>query len=143
MERVREAFKLLFISAVAFMTAVWLLIQLAPGIFPAMFSDNQELIAYSSWALRIYMGMILAFGAQCACQQTFVALGEAKITLFLALFRKIILLIPLIYVLPLFFSDKVFAVFLAEPVADIIAAVVTVLMFLKRFRKLSRESVCG
>lgn len=99
------------------------------------------MISYASWAIRIYMGMIFVFGAQIACQQTFVALGQAKSSVLLALFRKVLVLIPLIYVLPLFFQDKVFAVFLAEPIADILAAVVTVLFFLKRFRKLSQEPV--
>ena len=73
-----------------------------------------------------------------SCQQTFVAIGEAKISLFLALFRKIIVLIPLIYLLPNFFADKVFAVFLAEPVADTTAALTTTTLFFWRFRKLSQ-----
>ena len=75
------------------------------------------------------------FGAQIACQQTFVALGNAKTSLFLAVLRKIILLIPLIYLLPLFFSDKVFAVFLAEPVADLLAVCTTVILFTIQFKK--------
>ncbi len=82
-------------------------------------------------------------GAQMACQQTFVAIGAAKISLFLALFRKIIVLIPLIYLLPQFFADKVFAVFLAEPVADTIAAATTTALFFLRFGQLSREMEGG
>ena len=76
----------------------------------------------ATWTLRLYTGCLFMMGIQFACQQTFVALGQAKISLFLALLRKIILLIPLIYILPNFFNDKVFAVFLAEPVADFLAA---------------------
>ena len=83
--------------------------------------------------------MAFVMGAQMSCQQTFVAIGEAKISLFLALFRKIIVLIPLIYLLPGFFADKVFAVFLAEPVADTLAAITTTTLFFWRFRKLSRR----
>ena len=86
--------------------------------------------------MRIYIGTFLFFGAQIACQQTFIALGQAAVSLFLALLRKVILLIPLIFILPLFFSDQVFAVFLAEPIADFLAVLVTVLMFTFRFRKI-------
>ena len=79
-------------------------------------------------------------GVQFSCQQTFIALGEAKISLFLALLRKIFLLIPLIYILPNFFADKVFGVFLAEPVADVLAAMTTGTLFWRRFRKLMGAS---
>ena len=70
-----------------------------------------------------------------ACQQTFMALGNAKTSLFLAILRKIILLVPLIYILPNFFADKAFAVFLAEPVADLLAVCTTAVMFFCQFRK--------
>jgi len=83
-------------------------------------------------------GMCL-FGAQIACQQTFVALGKAVHSLFLAALRKIILLIPLIYILPCFFEDKVFAVFLAEPVADVLAVCTTVTLFFCTVWKLMGE----
>ena len=94
------------------------------------------LSSYASWALRIYMGGIFAFGCQIACQNAFTALGQAKISLFLACLRKIILLIPLIFILPNFFENKVFAVFLAEPVSDIVAATVTGIAFFTRFNKI-------
>ena len=79
--------------------------------------------------MRIYMASAGIFGAQIACQQTFVALGKAVHSLFLAVLRKIILLIPMIYILPCFFEDKVFAVFLAEPVSDFLAVATTVMLF--------------
>ncbi len=139
LDRVKKAFRLLFISAICASSVIWLIAIFAPAFFPSLFSGDQELIAYSSWAIRIYLGMAFVMGAQMSCQQTFVAIGEAKISLFLALFRKIIVLIPLIYIFPLFFTDKVFAVFLAEPVADTIAATTTTTLFLMKFRKLSRE----
>lgn len=88
------------------------------------------------WAIRIYMFMIVMMGIQVSCQQTFIALGNAKASVFLAVFRKILVLIPLIYILPMFFADKVFAIFLAEPVADFIAVSVTVLLFIKEYRHL-------
>ena len=90
---------------------------------------------YGAWALRIYMGATGIFGNQIACQQTFIALGNAKASLFLAELRKIILLIPLIYILPNFFADKAFAVFLAEPIADFLAVMSTATLFFFQFRK--------
>ena len=84
------------------------------------------------------MAMSLIFGIQIACQQTFIALGNAKTSLFLAVLRKIILLIPLIFTLPMFFEDKTMAVFMAEPVADTIAVATTATMFLIQFRKLMK-----
>ena len=135
--RVKEAFRLLFMSAIAASSMMWLIVVFAPGFFPGLFSGDAELIAYASWAIRIYLGMAFVMGAQMSCQQTFVAIGAAKISLFLALFRKIIVLIPLIYLLPNFFADKVFAVFLAEPVADTIAAATTTTLFFLRFRQIS------
>ena len=110
--------------------------MLVPKAFILIFSSDSALTEISVWAMRIYMGTFLFFGAQIACQQTFIALGQAAVSLFLALLRKVILLIPLIFILPLFFSDQVFAVFLAEPIADFLAVLVTVLMFTFRFRKI-------
>ncbi len=137
--RVKEAFRLLLTSALAVASVMWLIVLFAPGFFPSLFSNDPKLIEYASWAIRIYLGMAIVLGAQNACQQTFVAIGEAKISLFLALFRKIIVLIPLIYILPNFFADKVFAVFLAEPVADTLAAATTTILFFRRFRALSAQ----
>ena len=140
LSRVKEAFRLLFISAICASSVMWLIAVFAPSFFPSLFSSDETLIAYASWAIRIYLGMVFVMGAQMACQQTFVAIGEAKISLFLALFRKIIVLIPLIYLLPNFFADKVFAVFLAEPVADTTAAITTTTLLFWRFRKLSQRT---
>lgn len=129
MDRVRQAFKLTLISCVTLTSVIWIAVQIFPGVFARIFSPDPELVEYSKWALRLYMGTTCLFGAQIACQQTFVALGKAVHSLFLATLRKIILLIPLIYILPQFFENKVFAVFLAEPVADFLAVVSTVLLF--------------
>ena len=135
-DRVKKAFQLLLMCSMIFTTVLWTGCMLVPKIFVLLFSSNPELIEISVWAMRIYMGTFLLFGAQIACQQTFIALGQAAVSLFLALLRKVILLIPLIFLLPLFFEDKVFAVFLAEPVADFLAVAVTVLLFALRFRKI-------
>ena len=106
---------------------------LFPKLFAGIFSNNTDLITYTAWALRIYMAGIFSLGFQVACQQSFMALGQAKVSLLLACLRKLILLIPLIFILPLFIQDKVFAVFLAEPISDIVAAAITTITFMSRF----------
>ncbi|MEG0542611.1 MAG: MATE family efflux transporter, partial [Angelakisella sp.] len=147
--RVKEAFKLLLTCSMTFVTIFWLTMMLVPQIFIGLFTPDTALIEYTAWAVRIYLAGQLVMGAQLACQQTFIAIGQAKISLFLALLRKIILLIPLIYILPNFFDNKVFGVFLAEPVADIMATTVTVIMFSFQFTRvlkaneLPKKKECG
>lgn len=138
LDRVKKAFRLLFICALTFSTLSCLAIELFPGMFVAMFNDKPELVEIAVWTLRVYAAGMFMLGIQNACQQTFVALGQAKISLFLALLRKIILLIPLIFILPHFIANKVLAVFLAEPAADILAALTTGSLFFWRFPKLLR-----
>lgn len=138
-DRVKQAFRLLFISCVTFSTLYWLLNMIAPGLLVGIFANDKVLKDTASWALRIYLATGFMMGIQLACQQTFVAIGQAKISLFLALLRKIILLIPLIYILPNFFADKVFAVFLAEPISDFLAASTTFTLFHRRFNKVLNE----
>ncbi|MGM9947057.1 MATE family efflux transporter [Floccifex sp.] len=135
-ERVRKAFFTAFKTAIVFTFSFWILIQFFPKFFVSIFSSNQELIQYASWSLRIYMACIFSTGFQNSCQQSFLALGQAKVSIFLAILRKIVLLIPLIYILPYFFSNKVFAIFLAEPVSDCIAAFITTLVFMKKFDRI-------
>lgn len=136
--RVKTAFRLTLISALCLSIVFFTAVELFPQIFAALFSDNQALIDKSAWALRIFMGGTFALGAQSACQQTFMSLGQAKTSLLLALLRKIVLLIPLALILPLFFTDKVFGVFFAEPVADLLAVAVTVTTFIIQSRKFFR-----
>lgn len=140
LDRVKNTFYLLLISCIAYTTLIWLIVMLAPTLFASIFTNNVELITIASWSLKIYMGASILLGAQIACQQTFIALGNAKTSLFLALLRKIVLLIPMIFILPMFFADKVFAIFLAEPLADIIAVSVTVLLFTIEFKKLHTKN---
>lgn len=139
LDRVKKTFRLLLCSALIFSCTAWAAVQLFPGVFVAMFNDKPELVSIAVWSLRIYLASLFMLGIQFSCQQTFVALGEAKVSLFLALLRKIILLIPLIFILPSFFDNKVFAVFVAEPVADFLAAAATGLIFLWRFPKILRR----
>lgn len=137
--RVKDAFVCLLKSCVVYSAVLWAAVQLFPRVFVQIFNNNPELVDYAAWALRIYMGTTCLFGVQIACQQTFVALGNAKTSLFLAVLRKIILLIPLIYILPNFFADKAFAVFLAEPVADFLAVTATASMFAVQFKRSMAE----
>ena len=132
-DRVRKAFRLLLTVTVSYCALFWAALQLVPGVFAGIFTTDAELTAYTVWTMRVYMAGIFSTGFQLCCQQSFMALGQAKISLLMACLRKLILLIPLIFLLPNFFSDKVFAVFLAEPVSDIIAAAVTTTMFFTRF----------
>ena len=134
-QRVREAFRCLLMACVTYSLTMWTLAQLMPQVFAGIFTPDPELQAYAAWALRIYMAATGIFGVQIACQQTFIALGNAKASLFLAVLRKIILLIPLIYILPHFFTNKVFGVFLAEPVADVLAVCTPACMFAIQFKK--------
>lgn len=138
--RVRRAFRLIFLWSICISTICWLALMLFPGAFVAIFSDDPALTEKAVWAIRIFTGCLFALGVQFSCQQTFVALGQAKTSLFLALLRKVFLLIPLIFILPLFFADKVFAVFLAEPVADLLASATTGTVFFIRFKGILAKS---
>lgn len=134
-ERIKKTFKILLITCLAYSMLYWGLIMLFPHAFVSLFTTKVELIAFASDAIRIYMAVIGIFGIQIACQQTFISLGNAPISLFLALLRKVILLIPLIYIVPLFVENKCNGVFLAEPIADAIAVSVTQITFLVVFKK--------
>lgn len=134
-ERVKRIYRLLLTSNVVFTMALWALVMLFPQLFVKMFTPDEELIAFGKWALRIYMAGTGIFGAQMACQTTFVALGNAKASILVAVTRKFFLLLPLIYILPLVLEDKTFAVYLAEPVADVLAVTFTVCLFRGQFKK--------
>jgi putative MATE family efflux protein len=132
LDRVKKTFKLLIASCLAYTTIMWASLLLFPTVFVSIFNNEPELVAITTWSIRIFFAGIFIFGAQSACQQTFLALGKAKISLVLALLRKIILLIPLIFILPRFFEGdqgKLQGVLTAEPVADIIASVTTIICF--------------
>ncbi|POP31043.1 MATE family efflux transporter [Lactonifactor longoviformis] len=135
-QRVKEAFHLLLKSSMIYSTLLWAISIFAPQVFIAIFTGNAELAAYTKWAIRIYMAVSLLFGIQIACQQTFIALGNFKTSVFLALLRKVILLIPLIFILPHLIPNQVLGVFLAEPIADFIAVSVTSILFYREYHKL-------
>ena len=134
-ERVKEAFRCQFTVCVGYTVVFWLLLMVVPQVFAGIFTSDVELVTYTAWAIRIFLAGAFSVGFQISCQQSFMALGQAKYSLLMACLRKLILLIPLIFILPNFFADKVFAVFLAEPVSDILAAAITTITFLTHFNK--------
>ena len=137
--RVRASFRALLAACMIYAGALWLAVMLFPHGFAALFSTDEALIDFTARALRVYMAVGVLFGVQLACQQTFIALGNAKSSLFLAVLRKIILLIPLIYLLPAILPmDKTMAVYLAEPVADFLAVTTTALLFAHQFPRAVR-----
>ena len=138
-DRMKKVVRYNLLGACIFAFGVWALSMIAPHTLARLFAHDSALIEETAWALRIYfaVGFVAAF--QNTFQQCFVALGEAKISLFLAIERKIILLIPLILIFPYFFEDKLFAVFFAEPVADLLAAATTTTLFIVRFRQILRK----
>lgn len=140
-DRVKKTYRLLIGCCLAYTMAFWLAVQCFPQMFVKIFNDTPELLDTTTWALRIYFATSGIFGIQMAVQQTFLSLGQAKVSLFIACLRKIILLIPLIYLLPYFFEDKVFAVFLAEPVSDFISVTVAAVLFLFHINKILRKGV--
>ena len=137
LNRVKKAFRLAFCCAFTFSCTACAALELFPHAFVALFNDKPELVELTTWALRIYASGMFMLGVQSACQQTFVTLGQAKTSLFLALLRKVILLLPLILILPRIFpGQEVMAVFLAEPAADILAGLTTGSIFLWRFPRI-------
>ena len=139
MERVKKTYKLLLVYCFGYTMIFWMAAQLFPQVFVGIFNKSPELLETTTWALRIYMAVSGLFGIQMAVQQTFVSLGQAKLSLFIACMRKLILLIPLIFVLPPFFQNKVFAVFLAEPVSDFISVTVAATLFVLNIKRILSE----
>ena len=112
--------------------------MLFPAGFASIFTSDQALLTFTAHALRIYMASILLFGIQMACQMTFTSLGKAVNSIIVAVVRKFVLLIPLIYIMPHMISDSTTGVYMAEPIADTIAVCTTVVLFIISFRKLKR-----
>ena len=135
-KRVRGAFRLLLKSSLIYATALWLIIMLLPQVFTSLFTTNAELAAFTQSAMRRYFAVMFMFGIQIACQMTFTAIGSAKSSIAVAVVRKFVLLLPLIYLMPaLFPADKAMAVYLAEPAADFIAVTFTAILFSIQFKR--------
>lgn len=138
--RVKKAFTLLLKCSMFYAVLFWAVVMLFPQMFVGMFTSDAALAEFTQGALRIYMAVVCLFGIQMACQITFGALGNAKSSILVAVMRKFILLIPLIYIMPAVFSgDKTMAVYMAEPVADILAITFTGVLFFFQFRKVMTE----
>lgn len=138
--RVRSAFKLLVKVSMTYSIILWALVMLFPGGFAAMFTTDAALMDYTRTALRIYMASMFLFGIQIACQMTFNALGKAVESIVVAVMRKFVLLIPLIYIMPLIItSNQAIAVYIAEPIADLLAVTFTAVLFTVQFKKTLRK----
>lgn len=133
--RVRQTFKCLLTVTLIVTCTSFVLVVLFPGVLARIFTPQQELIALVSRVMPIFFGGIWALGAQMGCQTTFIALGQARTSLFLALLRKVILLVPLAIILPRL-TGSVMGIYAAEPCADILASVTTLTLFLSRRKKL-------
>ena len=134
-DRVRQTFRLLLRVCLAYSVVLWAGIMLFPRGFAGIFTPDAELLDFTARALRIYCAMLFLFGIQIACQMTFVSIGNAPCSILVAVLRKFVLLLPLIFLLPSLLPDKVTAVYLAEPVADAIAVTCTALLFSRQFKK--------
>lgn len=134
-DRVRKTFRLLLTSCLTYSVALWLCIQAFPGVFAAIFTTDGELIAFAQKALRVYCGALFIFGIQISCQMTFVSTGNAPCSVIVAIVRKFVLLLPIIYIMPHILPDQTMAVYWAEPVADIIAVSFTAILFSTQFKK--------
>lgn len=133
-ERVRKAFMTMLVVSIIFIGAGWLAVMLFPGFFIRIFNDSPALVEMGSWTLRVYLAAFFLMALQMSIQQVFVSVGRAKSAVVVASVRKLVLLVPLIYILPHFFEDKVFAVFLAEPVSDFFSVLTATILFFATMR---------
>ena len=134
-DRVKKTFKLLLTCSLEYSCVLWLAIQLVPQVFASIFTPDQALVDFAAGALKVYCGGMFLFGIQIACQMTFVSLGSAPNSVIVAVVRKFVLLLPLIYIMPMRMEDKTKAVYTAEPVADVIAVLFTAVLFYFQFKK--------
>lgn len=140
-DRVRKTFRLLLKVSFGYSIVLWAIVMLFPQMFVMMFTSDNALLSFTSQALRIYMASMFMFGIQIACQMAFNALGKAKDSIIVAVMRKFILLIPLIYIMPAIFkANQTNAVYMAEPVADFIAVCFTAILFAFEFKKAMKEN---
>ena len=138
-DRVKKTFRLLVITCLTYSVIFWIIVQLIPKVFVSLFTSDGALVAFAAPMLRIYMGGMLLFGIQIACQMTFTSLGKAVNSIIVAVVRKFVLLIPLIYIMPHMISDSTTGVYMAEPIADITAVIFTSVLFTFQFKKALAE----
>ncbi len=134
-DRVKKTFQLLLATCLVYSFTIWAVIMVSPAVFAGIFTPDTALIEFTAKALRIYCAVLFIFGIQIACQMTFVSIGNAPCSIIVAIVRKFILLLPLIYLMPQVISDKTMGVYMAEPVADVIAVTFTAILFAVQFKK--------
>ena len=138
-ERVKQTYKILLTVCLCYSLTIWSVVMLFPGMFASIFTPDAALISFAAGALRIYFSGMLLFGIQIACQMTFVSLGSAPSSVIVAVVRKFVLLLPLIYIMPNLVSDATTGVYMAEPIADVLAVTFTAILFAFQFKKLLRK----
>ena len=138
-DRVKRTFRLLLITCMTYSITLWAAVMLFPEVFVGIFTPDKVLMDFATPMLRIYLGGVGLFGIQIACQMTFTSLGKAVNSIIVAVVRKFVLLLPLIYIMPHIIADRTKAVYMAEPVADIIAVTFTAILFSFQFKKAVQE----
>ena len=134
-DRVKKTFRLLVITWLTYSTLLWAAVQIIPKVFVSIFTSDAKLVAFTAPMLKIYLGGLFLFGIQIACQITFTSLGKAVNSIIVAVMRKFVLLLPLIYIMPHVVSNPTIGVYMAEPIADIIAVLFTSVLFTFQFKK--------
>ena len=140
-DRVKKTFRVLLICSLSYSVVLWIAVQFAPQVFVGIFSPDPTFVAFAAKALKTYLGGIFLFGIQIACQMTFTSLGKAASSIIVAVVRKFVLLIPLIYIMPHLVENPTMGVYMAEPVADVIAVTFTTILFSVQFRKAMNQIV--
>ena len=134
-DRVKKTFRLLVITCLTYSTLLWATVQIIPKVFVSIFTSDAKLVTFTAPMLKIYLGGLFLFGIQIACQITFTSLGKAVNSIIVAVVRKFVLLLPLIYIMPHVVSNPTICVYMAEPIADIIAVLFTSVLFTFQFKK--------
>ena len=134
-DRVKKTFRLLVVTCLTYSTLLWAAVQIIPKVFVSIFTSDAKLVAFTAPMLKIYLGGLFLFGIQIACQITFTSLGKAVNSIIVAVVRKFVLLLPLIYIMPHVVSNPTIGVYMAEPIADIIAVLFTSVLFTFQFKK--------
>lgn len=138
-DRVKKTFRLLLITCLAYSVSLWAAVQLVPRVFVNIFTSDASLVTFTAPMLKIYLGGLFLFGIQIACQMTFTSLGKAVNSIVVAVVRKFVLLLPLIYIMPHVVSNPTAGVYMAEPIADVIAVTFTSVLFAVQFKKALAE----
>ena len=138
-DRVKKTFRLLLITCLAYSVSLWAAVQLVPRVFVSIFTSDASLVTFTAPMLKIYLGGLFLFGIQIACQMTFTSLGKAVNSIVVAVVRKFVLLLPLIYIMPHIVSNPTAGVYMAEPIADVIAVTFTSVLFAVQFKKALAE----